>query len=442
MNQSPQPHSTDSLATLFAVLFGAFLDLSLLKFGNPCILDKLVDRPANIFEWLLNSWPVVAGYWLLGGFAILGLLLVPRGGRPPLVLLVPPLVWLAWQFVSAIHSVDAGLTGASLKHFAACVTCFFIGGFVLPRARPELFLGGLLAGLLVVIIVGWEQHFGGLAGSRKYFFAYIYPQMKTVPPELLKKMSSDRIFSTLFYPNTLAGVLLLLLPASLATIGLQRERLTAGARALLAGLLGLGALGCLYWSKSKGGWLLMLILGLVALLRMRFAQRTKTILVGAILVVGLAGFALRFAGYFQKGATSAVARGDYWRAAAQTALANPVFGTGPGTFAIPYKQIKKPESEMTRMVHNDYLQQASDSGLVGGAAYLVFIAGTLWAGWRKLAPRDNWLMFSVWLGLLGWSLQSLMEFGLYIPAVAWPAFTLMGWLLAAGNEFDKKPVNP
>jgi putative inorganic carbon (HCO3(-)) transporter len=255
-------------------------------------------------------------------------------------------------------------------------------------------------------------------------------------------MSSDRIFSTLFYPNTLAGVLLLLLPASLATIGLQRERLTAGARALLAGLLGLGALGCLYWSKSKGGWLLMLILGLVALLRMRFAQRTKTILVGAILVVGLAGFALRFAGYFQKGATSAVARGDYWRAAAQTALANPVFGTGPGTFAIPYKQIKKPESEMTRMVHNDYLQQASDSGLVGGAAYLVFIAGTLWAGWRKLAPRDNWLMFSVWLGLLGWSLQSLMEFGLYIPAVAWPAFTLMGWLLAAGNEFDKKPVNP
>jgi O-antigen ligase len=442
MNQSPQPQQPYRLSTVFAVFFGVFLGLSLLKFGNPCILEKLIDRPASIFEWLLNAWPVVTGYWLLGGFAILGLLLFPQGGRPPRGLLVLPLIWLAWQFVSATHSVDAGLTGASLRHFAACITCFFIGCFVLPQAKPELFLAGLLAGLVAVIIVGWEQHFGGLAGSRKYFFAYIYPQMKTVPPELLKKMSSDRIFSTLFYPNTLAGVLLLLLPPSLATIGLQRERLTAGARFLLVGLLGLGALGCLYWSGSKAGWLLMLVLGLAALLRMRSTQRTKLILVGAILVVGLAGFALRFAGYFQKGATSAAARGDYWRAAAQTALANPVFGTGPGTFAIPYKKIKKPGSEMARLVHNDYLQQASDSGLVGAAAYLAFIAGTLWAGWRKLARRNDWLMFSVWLGLLGWSLQSLVEFGLYIPAVAWPAFALMGWLLATGNEFDKKPANP
>jgi hypothetical protein len=27
-----------------------------------------------------------------------------------------------------------------------------------------------------------------------------------------------------------------------------------------------------------------------------------------------------------------------------------------------------------------------------------------------------------------------MEFGLYIPAVAWPAFTFMGWLLGQGSN--------
>jgi hypothetical protein len=40
----------------------------------------------------------------------------------------------------------------------------------------------------------------------------------------------------------------------------------------------------------------------------------------------------------------------------------------------------------------------------------------------------------VWLGLVGWALQSFIEFGLYIPAVAWVAFGLLGWLLGqTGN---------
>jgi hypothetical protein len=39
------------------------------------------------------------------------------------------------------------------------------------------------------------------------------------------------------------------------------------------------------------------------------------------------------------------------------------------------------------------------------------------------------LAFAVWLGVLGWALQGLLEFDLYIPALAWPALTLLGWLL-------------
>jgi hypothetical protein len=47
------------------------------------------------------------------------------------------------------------------------------------------------------------------------------------------------------------------------------------------------------------------------------------------------------------------------------------------------------------------------------------------------------LTAAVWLGVLGWSLQSLVEFGLYIPALAWPAFTFLGWLLGLRKPFDK-----
>jgi O-antigen ligase len=399
-----------------------------------------------------------------------------------------PLVWLVWQVLAGTHSVDPELTRPTLKHFVGCVLCFYLGYFCLSGVRRVgLFWVGLVCGLLVVLAVGWEQQFGGLKETRRYFFLYIYPQLKEVSPEYLKKMSSDRIFSTLFYPNTLAGALLLLLPASLAALWLMRQLLTAAARWFLIGLVGIAGLACLYWSGSKGGWLLMLMLGLVALLRLPFNQRLKVVLVTGILFAGLAGFFWRHAIFFQKGATSVSARFDYWRAAVQTAKDKPLFGSGPGTFAIAYKKVKRPESEMARLVHNDYLEQASDSGLVGFLAYALFIISAL--VWSRPWPRrasvahesrherdgplslslssskgervpkageglahgpntrrdtveatqpEDWLTFAVWLGVLGWALQGFAEFGLYVPALAWTAFALLGWLVGRQNPAQSK----
>src|SRR6185295_19301397 len=152
-------------------------------------------------------------------------------------------------------------------------------------------------------------------------------------------------FSTLFYPNALAGALLLLLPPVLALIWQLRSWMTVGARSFLVAVVAIGALACLYWSGSKGGWLLMLFSGLIILLRQPFSPRLKVALVSAVLVFGLAGFVWKYSGFFQKGATSVGARFDYWRAAVQTVIAHPVVGTGPGTFAIPYARIKQPQSE-------------------------------------------------------------------------------------------------
>ena len=433
---SPTAKTNEMWPRIFAGLFGAFLGLCLLKFGNPPITEKWVEVPAGPWELLLGyPWPIAWAYWLLALVSLAGIVVARWRSAAPWWLVALPLAWLAWQFIAGTRSVDPGLTTATLKHFAACVLCFYLGYFSLSGVpRLKSFWPGLLCGFVVVLAVGWEQRFGGLKESRRYFMQYVYPTLKEVPPEYLKKISSDRIFSTLFYPNTLAGGLLLLLPATLAVLWQSRERLTAGARVLLMGLAGAASLGCLYWSGSKGGWLFMLLLGLVWLLRLPFSQRLKVVLVTGALLAGLAGFFWRHATFFQKGATSVSARFDYWEAAIRTTRDNPVFGSGPGTFAIAYKKVKRPESEMARLVHNDYLEQASDSGLAGLLAYTLFIVGAL--AWsfprnRRAQPSepDDWLAVGVWLGLLGWSLQSLTEFGLYIPALAWPAFALLGWLL-------------
>ncbi|MGH7973238.1 MAG: O-antigen ligase family protein, partial [Limisphaerales bacterium] len=298
------------------------------------------------------------------------------------------------------------------------------------------FAPGVLAAFALVLAAGWSQRFGGLEETRRYFYAYVYPTMQDVPPEYLKKMASNRIFSTLFYPNALAGALLLVTPFCLAAIAGARRWFTAGARWFLCLVVAAASLACLYWSGSKGGWLLMLLLSLVALLRLRFPRRFKVALVGLVLLAGLAGFFLKYAGFFEKGATSVAARFDYWHAALETAEAHPLVGTGPGTFARPYERLKRPESEMSRLTHNDYLEQASDSGWPAFLLYVAFVVGGLIYGYPRQAPgkgaeggKDNWLAFAVWLGVLGWALQSAEEFSLYIPALAWLACAWLGWLL-------------
>lgn len=416
-------------ASVFSGTFGGFLGLTLLKFGNLPIMEKFVTAPANIYEFLLGSpWPVQWAYALLIGVALLGAAGARRNSNAPRWLLVLPLAWLAWQFVATNDSWQTALSRPTCWHFAASVLCFYLGYFSLSRVRQlGLFWGALLACFLLVLAAGWQQHFGGLEETRRYFFAYIYPK-GPVPPEYLKKMSSNRIFSTLFYPNALAGALLLLLPPLLYSITQARRLLTPAARwfVIVAGLA--GGLGCLFWSGSKGGWLLMLLLGLIALLRLNFRKSLKIVLVCLVLATGLTGFFWKYAGFFRKGATSVSARFDYWHAAFVTTKEHPWIGTGPGTFAIPYERIKRPEAEMARLTHNDYLEQASDSGLPGFLIYTLFIVSALVYGVRARQIDGLWFL---WLGLLGWALQGLIEFPLYMPALAWPAFTFFGLLLGS-----------
>jgi O-antigen ligase len=430
---------------VFASLFGAFVGLTLLKFSTPPVFSgspmmaELLAPPTSGWEWLLAPWPSEIGYWLVGGLALLGVAVARWQTDAPRWLIALPIAWLLWQCIAATQTVDAALSRATLKHFAAGAVCFYLGLFCLNRNKlAAFFLWPIATAFVAMLGMGLNQHFGGLEQTRLYFYTYVYPTMKTVPPDYLKRIASDRISSTLFYPNTLAGAILLLLPPILAWICQAREQFTVGARALLGGLVGAGAMGCLYWSGSKGGWLLALLAGLIALLQLKFSKRIKVILFGVVLAAGLTGFAWKYAGFLQRGATSVVARFDYWRAAWDTAVARPVFGTGPGTFSVAYAKVKRPESEMARLTHNDYLQQASDSGFPGLLIYSAFIIGALSMGYSGLGGGASGLRFGVWLGLFAWAIQALGEFTLYVPSVAWPAFAFSGWLLGTtGKRIDK-----
>ena len=363
---------------------------------------------------------------------------------------------------------------ATVIHFTSCLAAFYLGLFVLSRMRlAKLALWGAALGLIFNLVDACVEKFGGLeltrnniieklesreidppkiripaGGEGKIIPLEIEQQITQLPPEtaakvrqlpieLVKRMYSTRLYGHMFYPNALAGVILLLLPVSIALlVGQGRWH---ALRISLATGLGAVGLACLYWSGSKAGWLISLVLLGAWFLYFPLSMKLKLGLASAAMVLGLTGFAVKYADYFDRGATSVGARFGYWGAAVQSAAEKPLLGTGPGTFQLAYKRHRTPDAEPTRLTHNDYLQQASDSGWPGFALYAAFIGG---AGWVLARRRlDDPLLIAVQLGLLAWLLQGFVEFGLYIPALAWPAWLMLGWLLALPtNRFDKSTV--
>ena len=423
---------------IFALAFGGFLGLALLKFPNPPVVEHLIDPPVGGWQWALFPWPVRYAYPIVLGLVLAGIAFVRWPVHAPKLTALLPLGWFGWLLLSASQSIDPKITELTVIQFGIGLVCFFAGFLVVSRVINTGWLfGGLVVAMLVVIALGWAQHFGGLEATRQQTLLY----QRELPLELLKRMEGGRIFSTMFYPNSLAGALLLVTPAILGLIADSRERFTPGARWLLAGSIGVGAAVCLAWSKSKGGWLLALGMAVVVLLRLPVRRQLKVGVVSLLVLVGVAGFVVRYAGFFKKGAPSVVQRFNYWSAAAQNVTVHPVFGSGPGTFGTVYKRMKPPEAEMARLAHNDYLQQASDSGVLAGGLFLASV------GWVLVRTRGvwrgaGWMRFGVWLGLVGFAAQAFVEFGFYVPATAWCWFGLAGWLVAqAGLGFDKgKPT--
>lgn len=460
---------------IFALAFGLFLGLCILKFGNPVILDQKISPPASASEFFNDAWPTHWANWFLVPLAAIGAILIfvsPASQRPrcPRWLLLLPLLWFGWQIISAGQTVDAALTSSTLWQFFGCAACYYIGVFLFgsPRAL-NLLLAGIFAAYVLCLIRAVDQH-AEFPRDEKFLLEGQRMGWTNLPPEsvlemkldqtiittngvdianpaIMAKFAKGRVMGTLVYPNALAGIILLLFPVSLV--------LTVNGVKILRPVVVLPAIGltlvlaaaAFFWSGSKFGWLIALFMFGLCLFRRPWPLKWKISALGLAAVLGLGVFAVRFHNYFEHGATSATARLDYWRAAVQTTCSHPLLGTGPGTFQRPYAKLKSPNAEMARLAHNDYLEQFSDSGVIGGIFYAVWIVAALVFIGRRLWKSQNRAAFALFLGLLGWFIQGLGEFSLFIPALAWTAFTFLGCALApngiegaAPNPFDKKPA--
>jgi O-antigen ligase len=418
--------------------------LAPVKFGTPVVSQALVTPPPGFYEWFLSSWPNQLG--VMVAFMAFTWLVLDQQRMAARVdaLFVLPLVFLLTQVPAMLVSINRQVSNDTVMHFAVCVLLFYgAAWYVRDGASAATVFGGLALATFVACVMALDQYFGGLEETRR--FAALYVDPATAPEGFLAKMTSNRVFGSFVYPNTLAGYLVLAFPPLMAWIWVRARgwdaRLKCATLIITGGLM----IFCLALTGSRGGFVaftVSVMAGLWCLTRGR-AGRMAMVGIVALAVLGGVFFGAQRGGLIGVGTRSLQARTDYWRGAVAIARDNLLWGTGPGTFGSIYPKYKTAQTEEAQLVHNSFLQMWSDSGVL---AFLVF--AVLWAVAMRDALRlarvrsGDAAAVAICAGLAGWVVHSFVDFDLHVPGVAFPAFLLLGALQGLKEVREVSMVTP
>lgn len=352
-----------------------------------------------------------------------------------------------------------------IAFFLNIFTAFLTYGLIVHVFEDKRLILTLVVVLLVtasaVSFYGLYQNFFGLEETRLWVQSHM--DLGKLPSSFRARLSSPRIFSTLIYPNALAGYLLCLIPLSLAGLWMHGRNLykwVASFSVILgtfmflifgkpqmiwsAVLLGLIYpvlyLFTFFLTLSKGGLVVFFfvrILGYILCFRFinlkyrRLYLWMIVLLECTILMLVFINFdevALRIWSSFR-------VRFDYWKSALSIINDFAWWGTGPGTFGSIYARYMLPQAEETRMAHNNFLQVCSESGLFVGIVFLLIWMVPLIIGVRSIIKKNTgkdagmeFIRIATILGIFAFFVHSLVDFDLYEPAVALNAWVLLAIL--------------
>ena len=145
---------------IFPLVFGLFLGLTVLKFGNPIILDANVSAPISFSEAWSEAWPPHWAFWIFIPIVLAGIsLAIALRPRWPASrwLWILPVVWFGWQLAAATQTVDARLTTLTLLHFGGVMACYFLGAWLSDQQKLRWLLIGLLVAFVWCLVRATDQ---------------------------------------------------------------------------------------------------------------------------------------------------------------------------------------------------------------------------------------------------------------------------------------------
>ncbi len=344
-----------------------------------------------------------------------------------------PLPFLAYAAVNAAWITPVPWLGwHDWLWWAQMTAVFWVVLNFADHARAARWLLGTLAGVALVAVV--------LAAYQ----VFVRPDWLMLGRQQAEQFVG-RASGPFGIPNSLAALLLLVLPPTVALV------LRAGAGAVqriaagyVAVVFGFG----LVLTASRGAWLALVLIALVAPLvvgRRGWGWRLRRMGLAAVLVVAMGAAAYfmlpTLRGRFE---TMVSESGEWtrpimWRGAWQLFVANPVWGSGAGSYNVLFEKHRPAHFQMdAQWAHNDYVNTLSDYGVVGFGLFFGAAAAMSGLGLSRVR-REGWgseegrfgppfLWRGIALGLAAFGLQLFVDFHLKIPALAM-ALAVMGALL-------------
>jgi len=125
---------------------------------------------------------------------------------------------------------------------------------------------------------------------------------------------------------------------------------------------------------------------------------------------------------------SSNSRSTYWRVAWEEWKEHPLTGTGAGTFQYTWLE-HRPGFGGVRQVHNVYLEQGTETGIVAflalGGFAAILLGYTMWAAWRATGERKV-LLAGLTAAVAVYLFSSALEWHWYIPPSTIYFFILAG----------------
>jgi len=337
---------------------------------------------------------------------------------------------------AAARSAYSGLAVEGATMFLTYVAVYYIGVSSI-RTRKE-------QRTIVYVIVGTAL-FTSLVAVLKYFGMNPFPFWAY--PDLSRTRSFTGTFGN---HNHFAGYLEMAVPMTLCLL-LTRSRPLPKQMLILSMVLVL--LVCLGMSFSRGGEISVCL----ALVFMTVVARHKNIF-GKKLLVHSAIISLcviiilfvttpvfqRLAPVFFSGASQLVGfRLKVWSHTIDLIAANPVAGTGPGTYAQAFPLYSPPGlGVLPAFAHNDYLQFTADTGLF-------FIPLLIWiltvffrtgfAGLKSKSRQVSGITMGGMTSVFAVLIHSAFDFNLHIPANS-ITFVVLAALVCAKTNWGSRHI--
>jgi O-antigen ligase len=200
---------------------------------------------------------------------------------------------------------------------------------------------------------------------------------------------------------------------------------------------------------NTGFFASLLIAGVIGIVLSRHATRNTVVLLASLVVIDLliVGSWFGVERLVQRLEQTTVEEIQVRETPANYAVAmverNPVFGVGPGSFYVAFEPFR-PDTvvDYYDFAHNDYVQFAAESGLLGIGLIGLFVVVALLAALRAQRTRRDPLMrgmsFACLMGVTAILIHSSADFNLQIPsnAVYFMVLLALGWISLSHGRSD------